>query len=161
MRYLPASSQGSVIFASRRRDISIPGSLEIEVAALDSGTGAELLSSLTQIPNLDNSAKEIVGLLGGHPLAITQAAGYMKSSITSCSEFLELYKERLLEPFDVTSPGIHGVFKECLASLSSDAQRLIECMALMDHDGIPQELFLQDLEGVTILEKYVAYPSLR
>lgn len=161
MRYLPASSHGSVIVTSRSRDISIPGSLEISVEPLDSETGAKLLGSLNQVADLDNSAKELVDLLGGHPLAICQAAAYMRSAAISCSKFLQLYKKRPHMSSHLYNSQIKRLFRLNLASLSTEAQRLLECMALMDPDQIPEELFLQDLEGVEIIEKYVTAFSVR
>ena len=165
-QYIPASSQGSVILTSRRRDIIIPGSLEVEVAPFDSETGAGLLNSLMQSEDSSGSAREVANQLGGHPLAISQAVGYMKMAATTCSEFLELYKKRQLKLSDTSDTrwiqgSIHSLFETTLAPLSSDARRLLECMAVMDPDQIPEELFLQDIEDVTVVQKYVPGSTLR
>lgn len=161
-RYIPASSQGSVIFTSRRRDMFIPWSLELEVAPFDSESGARLLNSLMQSEDTSGSAREVADWLGGHPLAISQAASYMKMAAATCSEYLELYQKRQLEFSDTFyTHSIHSVWETTLASLSSDARRLLECMAIMDPDQIPEELFLQDIEDVTIVRKYVSGSTLR
>ena len=150
-----------MIVASRRRHINIPGSLEIVVPPLESGTAAKLFDSLVQTADLDNSARELVDLLGGHPLAISQAAVYMKSTATTCSELLQKYKKDQLQMFDVSDPRINRAYRLSLPLLSIKAQRLIECMAFMDPNEIPEEIFVQDLKGATIIEKYVTASTLR
>lgn len=161
MRYLPASSQGSVIITSQRSDINITGSLKVEVAPLDLITSAKLLNSLIQSPESDDSAREVADLLGGLPLAISQVGGHMKSTATTCSEYIQLYKKGELGLFDEPYLWKRSIFGTVLASLSADARKLIEYMALLDPDRIPEELFLQNLEDVSIVERYVVSSSLR
>lgn len=153
MLYFPAGSQGSVIVASRNRDLGISGSPGIEVAPLDLESGEELLGSLIQYPNFDNSARDLVDMLGCHPLAISFAAEYMKSTVTTCSKYLQFYKENQLKLFDASNPQTQSVLVTSLPLLSTDGQKVIECMALMDSHQIFEELFLQD--PVPIAEKYV------
>lgn len=171
--YIPASSQGSVLLTSQRRDMFIPSSLELEVAPFDSDSGARLLNSLMQSEDSSDSAREVADLLDGYPLAISQAARNMEVTSTTCSEFLEIYKRRQLGysgNFDTWKfsgtfgTGVHSIYsalETSLASLSSDARRLLECMAIMDPDQIPEELFLQDIEDVIIVQKYVSSSTSR
>lgn len=161
MQYFPATNQGSVIVASRNRDVIIPDSHGIEVAPLDSETGSELLSSLLQVSDLHDPARNLVDFLGGHPLAISIAAEYMLRTAMPCSKYLQLCKEKQLEHFESSDPRIQSVFVASLALLSTDAQGLIECIALLDSDQIFEELFLQDYEGDAIVEKYVIDSSSR
>ena len=114
-----------------------------------------------QSEDSSDSAREVADRLGGHPLAISLAAGYMKMAAITCSEYLELYKERQLElsdNFDTQGYpySLRRLWEMTLASVSSDARRLLECMAVMDPDQIPEVLFLQDIEDVTIIQKYMS-----
>lgn len=158
-QYIPASNQGSVILTSRRRDIIILKSLEIQVAPIGLDTGAKLLDSLMQNEDSSGLAREIVNLLDGHPLAICQAAKYAETTAATYREFLELYTTKLFNfsnASDARIHSIHGLFETTLASVSPDARRLLEYMAFTDPDQIPEELFLQDIEDVMIAQKYVS-----
>lgn len=154
MQYFPAGSQGSVIITSRTRDVGIPGSPGIEVTPLDLETGAELLGSLIQYPNLDSSATYLVDMLSGHPLAISFAAEYMNSAASTCSDYLQIFKENQLKLLGTSEPQrFQIILVTSLPLLSVDGQKIIECMALMDSHLIFEELFLQDLAPIT--GKYV------
>ena len=149
-----------MIVAARNRDVDIPDSLGIEVVPLDSESSFELLRCLIQSSGLDDSAREVVDYIGGHPLAISSAAEYMNRHAMPCDEYLQIRKTQN-EQFHPSDPRIQRIFETSLALLSADAQRLIECMALMDSDQIFEELFLQDLEGVIIMERYVIESNLK
>jgi tetratricopeptide (TPR) repeat protein len=81
--YLPQSRNGSILITSRSRDAAarlVGGYHNIkEVLAMDESQGLQLLhNKLSAVPNEDGAAVELLRTLNGMPLAITQAAAYIK-----------------------------------------------------------------------------------
>lgn len=151
MPYIPASTKGSIIITSRRRDVEVPGSLRISVEPLDPQSGASLLNSIVSYGEVDDLLTEISKLLGGLPLAIVTAGGFIAMNEISPSDYLQLLEHKnefqLPGASRVTAweyeQSLQSVFDHTLVSLSSDARNLVDCMSFLNPDDIPEELFLQ------------------
>lgn len=151
MSYIPASTKGSMIITSHRRDVEVPGSLRIPVESLDPQSGASLLNSIILQQEVGDSARLVSELLGGSPLAIVTLGEYVNRTAISLPEYLQLYEDQIkFQLLDVQLPTtwqytrtLQTIFDDTLASLSPDARNLVECMAFLDPDDIPEELFLR------------------
>lgn len=97
--YLPQSKRGAVLVTSRH-----PGSNAlvisqsnhfIELSGLDKTAAVTLLIQQSQSNEVSSEhAKAIVGRLGCHPLAITQAGAYIRIRNLPLCEFMDHYKRR-------------------------------------------------------------------
>lgn len=157
MSYIPASTKGSIIITSRYVDMEVPGSLRISVNPLDSLSGATLLHYIVHAENCSEiqqnrpSAEEISKIPGGLPLPIVMAGAYILMMNMSLAEYLQSLGEQrsLLFSSAQTSKTwqypktLANVFDDTLRSLSPDARDLLDCMAFLDPDGIPEPLFLR------------------
>lgn len=156
--YIPASTEGSIIITSRRKDIDVLGSLSILVEPFDTQTGASLLYSIisSQIDLVqiqDDQLRELSDFLGGLPLAIVTAGRYMILSDITPAEYLQTIKDENTTSFlGDYKETLQTVFDSNLASLTSDARDLVDCMAFFDPNSIPEELFLEERES-TLLSK--------
>ena len=94
MSYIPASTKGSILITSRRKDMDVLGSLKIEVEPFDTQSGASLLLSIISSRIEDDQARELSDFLGGLPLAIVTAGGYMTASDITPAEYLQMIKDQ-------------------------------------------------------------------
>jgi hypothetical protein len=96
-------------------------------------------------------AEEISRELGGHPLAISHVAGFIASAKCSLSSFLEKFQLRLSyskriwgqETNNVTfhyERTLETVWDIALAELSTEARDLIDILAFLSPESIPEEL---------------------
>ncbi|MCJ1309722.1 hypothetical protein MMC25_003382 [Agyrium rufum] len=97
--FFPESPHGAILITSRHADSlqlstdSVSGS--IEVPGLAEHDAIVLLSVALGLRDQDHDeARNIVHRLGLHPLAITQAAAYIRKRKLPLSEFLEHYRKR-------------------------------------------------------------------
>lgn len=150
--YFPASTKGSIIITSRRSDVWVPDSLIIEVEPLKPQSGASILNSISHQED-DDSARQISELCGGLPLAIVLAGVFIGENEISLAEYLQLCKDRYdfqsLKVWDLmpwhSEQSLKTIFNYTLALLSLDARNLVECMAFLNPDDIPEELFLRNI----------------
>ena len=101
--YIPDSSLGSILFTSRHSDsadlLANPRSSFIEVPGLEPKASQELLLGLTSRSMTEDgeAAQAIVTRLAYHPLAITQAAGFLKKRKLPLSDFEAHYQKARIE----------------------------------------------------------------
>ena len=149
--YYPASTKGSIIITSRRKDIEAPGSLILPVEALDQQSGAELLTAMVSPHEDSRMANELSSLLGGLPLAIVHAGDFINICAMSIAEYLRLLKDSV---FSFTLGGkpctnwqydgsLQTALDDTLAILSPEARDLLDCVAFLDPNNIPEALFLR------------------
>ena len=100
---LPSSPRGSIIFTTRTRKSAMryagTGSI-IEVKQMERDEAYRVLENY--IPEIELSkesvaAYELLSLLGNLPLAIDQAAAFMKHNDIAVSRYLQLYKEQEMQ----------------------------------------------------------------
>jgi hypothetical protein len=114
--------------------------------------------------NLAN-VKEVADELGGLPLALTQAAAYMKNSRCSCSQFFGIYRERRYAP-DVNRRyadfldqdyklRLDTVFSITTEQLELDAKLLLSLFSFFDPDSMDERL----LERGAALDKDLMFLS--
>ncbi len=151
MPYIPASTKGSILITSRQKSMDVPGSLSIAVESFDTQSGANLLLSIISSRIEDDQAREISDFLGGLPLAIVMAGAYMTESDITPAEYLQMIKDQNTTQFlNDKKPTLQNVLDGTLASLSSDARNLVDCMAFLDPDSIPEEMFLREHESTLL-----------
>lgn len=90
-QFLPPVGRGRVIITSQ--DATWPTQRVLDVPVLDRQVAAEFLVNRTTEPD-PRGAKELADELGGLPLALEQAASYVKATGASLADYLELFRAR-------------------------------------------------------------------
>jgi hypothetical protein len=95
--------------------------------------------------------------LGGLPLAIAHFAGYVAKSQCTIQQILDSYRQRYKSSqiWDVQISASTSEYGHTLATvwdlawrrLSSDSVKLIELIAFLNPDSIPEEMFIGDGSG--------------
>lgn len=114
----------------------------IEVLSLDQDNSAQLLYKYLERAAKDDNIAEITG---GLPLAVTTIAGYISESESSLEEFLEVMKRSsnawqdskntCIRNYDKT---LGTVFDIALAELPENARKLINILAFLNPDCVPE-----------------------
>lgn len=90
-QYLPGSDQGTVIITTRQHRLRNLGD-EMLVTSMTTEEGLKVLENRIGFSLIDNpQASELVDRVGGLPLALAQAASYMRQTGTSMTEYLNSY----------------------------------------------------------------------
>ncbi|CZR60294.1 uncharacterized protein PAC_10190 [Phialocephala subalpina] len=97
-RYIPSTSQGSVLVTSRNSNLARLGTV-LEVPPMSLAEAHALLydriGGVEKFPNQEEDAIRIVDLLGYLPLAIDQAGAYIQRRVNfTLSRFIEEYNDR-------------------------------------------------------------------
>ena len=158
MSHIPGSTTGSIILTSRCKDVEVPGSLRIPVKPLDLDSSIRLLDFVVSCQEDRDSAKQVWEQLGGLPLAIVTAGKCIKIAQISPAEYLQLFNGRVAREFSIGQDlttwqygrTMQTVLDDSLVSLSSDARDLLNCMAFLNPDTIPEELFLQTRKSTVL-----------
>jgi hypothetical protein len=156
--YLPLSlsGRGSIIITTQKAHISpiTEDFYKIELQPLPVETGTKLLYAVwgkTATFDEERSAsQEIASWVGGLPLAIVTVAGYLKCSSVSAAKMLESLK-RSSNVWSKSGEGsvwyyektLATVFDVALGEISGNSRHLLQIMAFLSPDGIPEELFTQ------------------
>lgn len=125
----------------------------IEVLSLDQDISAQLLYKYLERAAKDEDeyvvACDIAEITGGLPLAVTTIAGYISESESSLEEFLEVMKRSsnawqdskntCIRNYDKT---LGTVFDIALAELPENARKLINILAFLNPDCVPESLLL-------------------
>ena len=167
--YFPDGQQGAILVTSWRADtneliLARPANF-IEVPGLEEDAALELLMERSRQDNPDlDSAKCIVRRLGYHPLAITQAAVYIRKRVVRFSEFMNNFERRkpyilenvpLISEYTKKLPGSDGemalsVFTTLdlqLQPLQSQSDgdsievKVLTLLAFFDNNSIPSIFF--------------------
>lgn len=105
-------------------------------------------------PEEIQDARAISQALGGLPLALTQIGGFIAQRRMRLKDFLPLY-ERNRPRIDARKPAgtdyehtLSTVWDMSFAKLSEDSTSLLKIMALLEPDGISEDILLQGAEGL-------------
>lgn len=128
---------------------------------MDKEDGSELIRKhLRRGGSESDSARKLSVELGGMPLAIAHFAGYVSRSQCSLDHILESLQDRLKssqiwsQP-DLTSVSsydrtLQTVWDLAFSRLTPDAREILEIIAFLESDYIPEEMFVsQELNNST------------
>lgn len=132
----------------------------VEVPSFTNDEGSICLFKYLQRDPLDgdetDSAKELSRLVGGSPLALATIGGYVAPvSNYSLTEFLNDFGERSFWNCEDVSTvrayerSLATVFDIALDELDDDARKLLDVLAFLNPDGVPEDIlhvFFEDSE---------------
>ncbi len=155
--FLPVSPQGHILFTTQiiTADLKFKAAA-LEIKCLDTETGGLFLwrrihADKQATPDELIAAKEISGALSGLPLALVQAAAYIKENQCALNDYLPLYEKyakELLNPdlsehqqviSDHDLP-VFATFKLSFSRLQEPAKELLAFCALLHAENIPEEI---------------------
>ena len=130
----------------------------LDLEALDDQTGARLLQRLTDAHDGEDLSRAVSHRLGGHPLSITQMAGYIRREYLPLKDFLEMYHDETVSPTaSLNSLSLLDTEKErrvdrargtmasiwAVEALKTTSRSLLEAMIFLDPDCI-QDYLMRD-----------------
>jgi hypothetical protein len=102
-------------------------------------------------PEEFGAAKKISSVIGGLPLAIATVAGYISQSRSSLDDFLESFNQSSkfwssgrLATLGIYERTLSTVFQIALDDLNQDSQKLLEILAFLNPDEVPEEMLRMD-----------------
>jgi tetratricopeptide (TPR) repeat protein/nucleoside phosphorylase len=164
MPLLPATVTGWVLFTTRQQQPPLPirhVAMETLTVAAGAGFIVQQVYEVTEAEVVQHgeylAAQALSQQLGGLPLALTQAAAYMRAHSCCCADYLDLYREHqqdlLAERGDILMADGHPdsvaiTFEVSLKPLRTQQPQAIEllyCCAVLHPDGIPEEVLMTAL----------------
>ncbi len=167
--FIPQSERGAVLFTSRHPDsnalVISQTNRFLELSGLDESAAVALLVQQSQTNRvISEDAKEIMGRLGSHPLAITQASAFIRKRKLPLCEFMDHYKrrkkiilkstpqlshyrKRLGNAEDETSLSVFTTWELSFQQLQSKVSendveaKLLTLLAFFDEKDISEQLF--------------------
>ena len=156
--FWPSGEKGRVLVTTRHA-----GPLQIytqdceHVTPFSNSEGSELFRKILPEDLIqDAGGSEIISTLvtelGGLPLAIIQAAGYMCEHLCSASKYLSLLKNRVYSvslldrvehmqmPYSVSVNATFKLVYEAIRHSNREAQRLLDLLSWLDPDKIPEDI---------------------
>jgi TIR domain len=146
-RFLPPAGNGQVVITTQSQHW--PPARALDVPALDSATAAGFL--LERTGGTDRTAaRELAGELGGLPLALEQAAAYMRAAGIPLEAYLRLFRDRqadLLARGEASGHRQHTAATLALAAgrLEQEAPAaagLLQLLAFLAPEPVPLPLLL-------------------
>jgi hypothetical protein len=126
----------------------------MEIEPLNKDDSARLLLSVLHLEDDATNrkiAQDIGQELDGLPLALSQMAGFMLQTSCPLDEFLQLYRARdnyiKLQSSSTAIDKMHyqltleNVWDMSISRLDQSSKNILEVIALLDADGIPETLF--------------------
>ena len=163
--YLPTDSkiQGSVLITTQKPDFfPVTDIFQIvNVKSFSRDDGCDLLFRCIQRDPIDDkeseSAKQLSDLLDGLPLALATIGGYINQTVSTVPEFLENLK-RSSNAWEASAIGpaiqyektLKTVFEIAFGELPDNARSLLNILAFLNPDSIPEELFISNI-GSSVL----------
>jgi hypothetical protein len=161
LEYVPRSRNGSIIITSRTREVAlrlVHHKELIEVKPMESSEALELLQRKLENPGESQESQQLVNALDFMPLAIVQAASYVRSRTPrySISQYLRDFQGSDLEATKLLKKAAGHLYRDWEAKnsllmtwqLSFDfirqtrpsAAELLSFMSFFDRQGIPENL---------------------
>ncbi|KAI0115492.1 hypothetical protein GGR51DRAFT_409380 [Nemania sp. FL0031] len=153
--YLPTSANGSILLTTQLSDGGDIATHSIHVQGFTNRDEAVDLFRhyLNKQSSTNHDIEQALEVVGGLPAAITHAAGLINQTDCSMSDFVETVKgrgqrsmyfatEEASQPTTIFHYGraLSLVFSMALDSLDPDVRKLLECLAFLDPNGIPEEV---------------------
>lgn len=165
--YLPFSRKGSIIFTTRSRRAAIKqaGNDVIQAGLMTQSDAKQVLERSLIRQNLSGmvDTRKLLGLLGGLPLAIVQAAAYMNENDTSMSDYADFYSAGEREIIEVLSEDFEdqGRYRDAKNSIAATwlisfnqirrqtplAIEYLSLMACLLYQDIPQSILPESSSG--------------
>ncbi|KAM0139051.1 hypothetical protein ACHAP3_003319 [Botrytis cinerea] len=170
LRFIPRSRTGNIIWTSRDRRICgdiIHIQRCIEVKAMDNEQAIDLFRNLSGIPDFtsskdEKSILELLESLGNLPLAIVQAASYIRNTKISVRQYLKSFES---EQSDLLSEEFQDVYRpdsnvpnavmrtwhismKKVAEESPCSERILNTITFFNNKGIPFKL-IEEAAGAT------------
>ncbi|RSM15102.1 hypothetical protein CDV31_005183 [Fusarium ambrosium] len=149
---IPCSTQGSIIITTQAAEIQDMTTSSINLQGLSSDQeGVDMLMHYLQNKKVAREdVKAVIDLIGEIPLAIAHTAGVINQTDCSLKEFINIIKDRsqrgTIWSGDKPSTILHyersfaAVFDVALETLSAGVREILECLAFLDPNGIPEEM---------------------
>ncbi|KAK7403916.1 hypothetical protein QQX98_010323 [Neonectria punicea] len=166
--YIPCSTRGSIITtqAAEIQDMTT-SSIELQ-GFVDDGEAVDMLLHYLQNKKVvREDAKAVIDLIGEIPLAIAHAAGVINQTGCSLPAFVTTVKERrqrsTIWSGEKPSTILHyersfaAVFDVALETLSPGVRELLECFAILDPNGIPEELVFPHVFKILNMDPNLGY----
>jgi hypothetical protein len=173
-RFLPPGSEGNILITSRNVGLSRITSTSLKVQNMTEEEGASLLLKSALLDgtsdHINNLARKLASQLGGIPLALDQAGGYILIHQFDVADYHELYtkhKHELMSnpevlcatsdygrnTYDTWEVSMQKIEKMAVGDLGKEALaaqsaiRILRFFACLNHDNIPEELFKNTAEN--------------
>jgi len=172
-KYFPSGNRGVILITTRLRDCLIHQTVGyVEFERLNFDDAVELLLKTSGIGrdswNVNNdSAHQVVTILGQHTLAITQAGAYIQNKHCTLGEYLNIFhgqRKRLLEyrPLQTKSTygDVYATFEVSATMLEASplpeathALNLLQVLAFFHFEGVPESIFTRAWAYATIINR--------
>lgn len=155
-RFLPPTGRGRILITSQSQHW--PGARVLDVPVLAPGAAARFLVDRTGEPD-DSSAEALAVELGGLPLALEQAAAYMKAATTTLASYLALYRQRRRDLLTRGEVPDHPDSVDMTLALAltrikrdaPDAAGLLQLLASLAPEPVPLTLLLSSPEAAATI----------
>lgn len=163
IRFVPKSQRGTVLWVSR--DGGIVGSItdvgrDIKLGAMSDEESCELFQRLSnqneaELSLDEDKLLELLDLIERLPLAIVQAASYIRRTKVSIKQYLEFYKESESRQSELLHQGYQDAYRSevpksvmhtwlismrQIAEESPCSENILRTLAFFDNSGIPFDL---------------------
>ena len=183
--YLPCTSSGHTLITTRDQHYDQIPAEGLEIGLLDMDDAVNLLltrcglapssATLNEVPDsirLTRVTEEIVQELGMLPLAIEQAAAYIREATKDIFKFLECYKQNRKAHHARLPKGMRNYYTKSVATTwrlsfesiernNPDASKLLQLLAFLNPDGILIEFLEAGVGGLDNELREIAASSLR
>ena len=158
--YLPTDSktQGSILITTQKPDFfPVTDIFQIvNVKSFSREDGSNLLFRYLRRDPIDEeekeSAEKISDLLDGLPLALATIGGYINQTVSNASDFLEnlktsskAWEASAIGPAKQYEKTLKTVFEIAFQELPDNARSLLNILAFLDPDSIPEDLFVDNI----------------
>ncbi|CAL8577786.1 hypothetical protein XPA_003602 [Xanthoria parietina] len=158
--FWPSAGHGSIIVTTRNPEaMTSLVQKSIHLQPFSEGEGAKyFLSRLSDPSSQDESLAIVIARkLGGLPIALSHVAGFIEATSCTFEELLDMYSYRAdPEMVDYDSSEITfdyegsyaTLWKVSFESLGKEAKELLEMVALLDPDSIPESLLRDESKAI-------------
>ncbi|KAG9498193.1 hypothetical protein J7337_011088 [Fusarium musae] len=170
--WLPRDNKGTILVTSRdsvgTREVIGEGETVLEFSIAE---GSDFLASILQVGTTEKPMLEQISTaFHGYPLALAQAAAFIRSGGCPLGRFLDIFQNEHHHNAIASLPvkdyhaTLFTVWNLSFQSLSPQSQQILEILVYFDPDSVPVELFERGCvpkkveEGVSIDLSYLANP---
>jgi Tetratricopeptide repeat len=159
-RFLPPAGDGQVLITSQSS--AWPTGQGIEVPVLDAAAAAEFLTIRAAVPEAEGTAAELAAELGGLPLALEQAAAYIRETGLTVAGYLSLFRRRRADLLARGEPQgydktVATTWAVAFSRLGADAAGLLRLLACLAPEVVPLNLLFGSAVGDDGLEGEAAW----